>query len=68
MTETIVELGFLNEIYRNELWKVYHEKWFQVYYLGTVPEGIRGDRDKIIEWMIEKRWIRRRSGSPTATA
>ena len=62
MIEVIVELGFLDEIYRNELWKVYHEKWFNVNCLGIIPKEIRGNREKTIEWMIQKGWIRKRVG------
>ena len=64
----IIPLGFLNEMEVNEkTGKVYHEKLFEVRYIGRIPAEIRGDEEKTIEYMIGKGWIRRRNGSPTAT-
>ena len=64
----IIPLGFLNEMEVDEkTGKVYHEKLFEVRYIGCIPAEIRGDKEETIEYMIGKGWIRKRSGSPTAT-
>ena len=57
----IIPLGFLNEMEVDEkTGKVYHEKLFEVRYIGRIPAEIRGDKEKTIEYMIGKGWIRRR--------
>ena len=64
----IIPLGFLNEMEVDEKsGNVYHDKMFNYTCIGRIPAEIRGDKEKTIEYMIGKRWIRRRSGSPTAT-
>lgn len=56
----IIELGFLNEMEVNEkTGNVYHEKLFNVRCIGRIPAEIRGDKEKTIEYMIGKGWIRR---------
>lgn len=56
----IIPLGFLNEMRVDEkTGKVYHEKLFEVRYIGRIPAEIRGDGEKTIEYMIGKGWIRK---------
>lgn len=64
-----IELGLLNEMEVDEkTGYVYHEKLFNLVCIGRIPAEICGNKDKTIEYMIGKGWIRRRDGSPTATA
>ena len=63
-----IPLGLLNEMEVDEkTGHVYHEKLFNLVCIGRIPAEIRGDKDKTIEYIIGKGWIRRRGGSPTAT-
>lgn len=57
----IIPLGFLNEMEVDEkTGDVYHEKLFDCRWIGRIPAEIRGDKEKTIEYMIGKGWIRKR--------
>lgn len=59
----IIPLGFLNEMRVDvKTGKVYHEKLFEVRYIGRIPAEMRGDEEKMTEYMIGKGWIRKRVG------
>lgn len=59
----IIPLGFLNEMRVDEkTGKVYHEKLFEVRYIGRIPAEMCGNVEKTTEYMIGKGWIRKHVG------